>query len=118
MYANNRLLYIFKDDGIEIGQFKSIKDKVYHHINEYAIDYFKFMFLDMLSREAGKTLVDYKHKLDKIKLKRNNLELLLKLKYNFSREIVILTDIKEMISGINLREDLKIYMCTVIRWLS
>lgn len=87
LYANNRLLYIFKDDGIEIGQFKSIKDKVYHHINEYAIDSIKFMFLDMLSREAGKTLVDYKHKLDKIKLKRNNLELLLKLKYNFSREI-------------------------------
>lgn len=87
LYANNRLLYIFKDDGIEIGQFESIKDKVYHHIKEYAIDYFKFMFLDMLSREAGKTLVDYKHELDKIKLKRNNLELLLKLKYNFSKEI-------------------------------
>ena len=87
MYANNRLLYIFKDDGIEIGQFESIKDKVYHHIKEYAIDYFKFIFLDMLSREAGKALVDYKHELDKIKLKRNNLELLLKLKYNFSKEI-------------------------------
>lgn len=87
LYANNRLLYIFKDDGIEIGQFKSIKDRVYHHIKEYAIDYFKFMFLDMLSREAGKTLVVYKHKLDKIKLKRNNLESLLKLKYNLSMEI-------------------------------
>lgn len=87
LYANNRLLYIFKDDGIEIGKLKSIKDIVYHHIEEYAIDYFKFMFLDMLSRETGKTLVEYKHKLDKIKLKRNNLESLLKLKYNFSREI-------------------------------
>lgn len=41
----------------------------------------------MLSREAGKTLVEYKRKLDKIKLKRNNLESLLKLKYNFSMEI-------------------------------
>lgn len=74
LYASNRLIYIFKDDGIEIGQFESIKDRVYYHIKEYAIDYFKFMFLDMLSREAGKTLVEYKHKLDKIKLKRNNLE--------------------------------------------
>lgn len=80
LYASNRLIYIFKDDGIEIGQFESIKDRVYYHIKEYAIDYFKFMFLDMLSREAGKTLVEYKHKLDKIKLKRNNLESLLKLK--------------------------------------
>lgn len=87
LYASNRLIYIFKDDGIEIGQFESIKDRVYYHIKEYAIDYFKFMLLDMLSREAGKTLVEYKHKLDKIKLKRNNLESLLKLKYNFSMEI-------------------------------
>lgn len=87
LYASNRLIYIFKDDGIEIGQFESIKDRVYYHIKEYAIDYFKFMFLDMLSREAGKTLVEYKRKLDKIKLKRNNLESLLKLKYNFSMEI-------------------------------
>lgn len=84
---NNRLIYIFKDDGIEIGQFKSIKDRVYHHLKDHAIDYFKFMFLDMLSRKAGKTLVEYKHKLDKIKLKRNNLESLLKLKYHFSMEI-------------------------------
>lgn len=87
LYSNNRLLYIFKDDGIKIGQLKSIKDRVYHHIKEYALDYFKFIFLDMLSREAGKTLVEYKHKLDKIKLKRNNLESLLKLKYNLSMEI-------------------------------
>ena len=72
LYASNRLIYIFKDDGIEIGQFESIKDRVYYHIKEYAIDYFKFMFLDMLSREAGKTLVEYKHKLDKIKLKTIN----------------------------------------------
>lgn len=84
LYANNRLLYIFKDDGIEIGQLKSIKHRVYYHIKEYAIDYFKFMFLDILSREAGKTLVVYKHDLDNIKLKRRNLESLLKLKYNFS----------------------------------
>lgn len=85
--VNNRLLYIFKDDGIEIGQLKSIKDIIYHHIEKYAIDYFKFMFLDMLSRYAGKKLVEYKHKLDKIKLKRNNLESLLKLKYELSMEI-------------------------------
>lgn len=87
LYSSNRILYIFKDDGIEIGQFKSIKDVVHFHIKKYAIDYFKFMFLDMLSRETGKILVDYKHKLDKIKLKKNRLKSLLKLKYNLSVEI-------------------------------
>ena len=85
--SNNRIIYVFKDDDIEAGHLESIKDEVYFHIKEYAIEYFKFVFLDMLSREAGKTLVEYKHKLDKIKLKRNQLEMLLKLKYKLSMEI-------------------------------
>lgn len=84
---NNRLIYIFKDDKIEIGQLKSIKDTVYFHVKEYAIDYFKFMFLDILSRETGRILIEYKHKLDKIKLKKNHLNAILKLKYNLSLEI-------------------------------
>lgn len=87
LYSNNRIIYIFKDDGIEFGQLKSIKDEVYYHVDKYAIEYFKFIFLDMLSREAGKALVAYKHKLDKIKLRKNQLETLLKLKYKLSMEI-------------------------------
>ena len=87
LHSNNRIIYVFKDDGIEPGQLKSIKDEVYYHIKEYAIEYFKFVFLDMLSRETGKVLVAYKHKLDKIKLKKNQLEMLLKLKYKLSMEI-------------------------------
>lgn len=84
---NNRIIYIFKDDNIEMGQLKSIKDEVYYHIKEYAIEYFKFLFLDILSRETGKILISYKHKLDQIKLKRNHLNALLKLKYKLSMEI-------------------------------
>lgn len=84
---NNRIIYIFKDDDIEIGQILSVKDKVYFHLKDYANDYFRFEFLDILSREAGKTLIAYKHRLDKIKLKRNHLKELLKLKYNLSLEI-------------------------------
>lgn len=87
LYSNNRVIYIFKDDEIEPGQLKSIKDEVYFHIKEYAIEYFKFIFLDMLSREAGKALVKYKHKLDKIKLKKNQLKTLLKFQYMLSMDI-------------------------------
>ena len=86
-YSSNRIIYIFKDDDIEMGHFLSIKDDVYYHLKEYAVEYFKFLFLDILSREAGKTLIIYKHKLDKIKLKKNHLKALLKLKYNLSIEI-------------------------------
>ncbi len=84
---NNRIIYIFKDDDIEIGHLESIKDEVYFHLKDYANEYFSFEFLDILSREAGKTLIAYKHRLDKIKLKRNHLKELLKLKYNLSLEM-------------------------------
>lgn len=86
-YTNNRIIYIFKDDDIERGHFLSIKDDVYYHLKEYTVEYFKFLFLDILSREAGKTLIVYKHRLDKIKLKKNHLKALLKLKYDLSMEI-------------------------------
>ena len=84
---NNRMIYVIKDDDVEIGQFQSVKDEVYHHMREYSIDYFKIMFLRILAREAGKQLVVYRRKLDKIKLKRNQLNQLLKLKYNLSKNI-------------------------------
>lgn len=76
------------------------------------------MFLDMLSREAGKTLVEYKHKLDKIKLKRNNLELLLKLKYNFSMEIDDFNRYKRDDIWDKSKRDLLMCMRTVTRWLT
>ena len=85
--ANNRLIYIIKDDGIEAGQFKSVKDDVHFHLEDYAIEYFNILFLDILSRESGKIVVSYKHKLDKIKLRKNRLKSLLKLKYEFSLDI-------------------------------
>ena len=64
--SNNRLIYIFKDDDIEVGQLRSIKDHVYSHINEYANDYFLFKFLDILSIETGKVVIKYKHNLIKL----------------------------------------------------
>lgn len=84
---NNRMLYVIKDDYIEIGQLQSVKDEVYFHIKEYSIEYFKIMFLRILAREAGKQLVVYRRKLDNIKLKRNQLNQLLKLKYDLSKNI-------------------------------
>ncbi len=84
---NNRMLYVVKDDYIEIGQLQSVKDEVYFHIKEYSIEYFKIMFLRILAREAGKQLVVYRRKLDNIKLKRNQLNQLLKLKYDLSKNI-------------------------------
>ena len=84
---NNRMIYVIKDDDIEFGQLQSVKDEVYYHMRDYSLDYFKIMFLRILTREAGKQLVFYRRKLDKIKLKRNQLDQLLKLKYNLSKNI-------------------------------
>lgn len=84
---DNRLIYVVKDDDIEIGRFESVKDEVYYHLNEYAVEYFKILFLDILSRETGKIVVRYKQKLDKIKLHKNRLMSLLKLKYDLFLDI-------------------------------
>lgn len=84
---NNRLIYIFKDDGIDSNDLNSIQMKAYFHLQEYAKEYFKILFLYIFSKELGKIVVSYKHKLDKIGLRRNCLKSLLKLKYNFSLDI-------------------------------
>lgn len=83
----DRLMYIVKEDGAEIGQLESVKDYVYYHIKWYAREYFRFMFLDALSHMSAKVVVKYKGELDKIKLKKNKLKRLLKLRYSFEREI-------------------------------
>ena len=82
-----RLMYIINDDGIEAGKLESVKDEVYYHIEEYACEYFRFFFLSILSHDTGKKIVKYKHRLDKIKLKRNRLREVLKLRYFFERDM-------------------------------
>jgi hypothetical protein len=85
--TSSRLVYIIKDDGIMAGHMKSVKDKVHYHIEDYARGYFRFLFLKILARTAGKEIVHYKKQLDKIKLKKNKLNTLLKLRYEFERKI-------------------------------
>ena len=82
-----RLLYVIKDDDIEAGRFESVKDRVYCHIDNYSCDYFKFFFIRILSHETGKTVINIKHQLNRIKLKKNRFNTLLKLRYSFEREI-------------------------------
>lgn len=82
-----RIVYIIKDDGIDAGQLKSVKDKVYCHIEEYAREYFRFFFLRLLSFATGKKIVKYKHRLGRIRLKRNQLRNVLILRYAFERDI-------------------------------
>jgi len=83
----NRYIYMVKDDGIEEGQFKSVKDQVYFHMDDFSGEYFKFMFLRVLSQEAADILVSFKRRLDPIKLKKNRINKLLKLRYQFERQI-------------------------------
>lgn len=84
--SDRRLIYVIKDDGIEESRLRTVKDDVYVHIDQYAREYFRFLFLNILSKEAGKTVVFYKHKLDRVKLGKRRLKRLLKMKYQFSRD--------------------------------
>ena len=78
-----RILYIVKDDGIEAGHLESVKDKVYCHMDDCAQEYFRFLFLRIISNDVGKRIVEYKQQLDKIKLKKDGLKHVLKLRYSF-----------------------------------
>lgn len=101
--SDRRLIYIIKDDGIEVGQLKSVKDDAYFHINIYAREYFRFLFLNILSKETGKMIVFYKHRLDRVKLRKRRLKALLKLKYQFSRDT---DDFKRYMRDDNLEDSI------------
>lgn len=85
--SQKRLIYIVKDDNIEIGQLQSVKDEEYIHINEYACEYFRHMFASILAKQAEKDIIFQKHKMDRIKLKRRGLKDLLKTRYQLDRRL-------------------------------
>ena len=81
--TKGRILYIVKDDGLE-RKLDSVKDDVKYHLGKYSIYYFNILFLRLLTDEAERNTVNFKQQLDSIKLKKNKLLQLLKLKYKFS----------------------------------
>lgn len=108
--VSNRLIYLVQDDGIKQGNLESVKDMVSIHMNDYALEYYRILFLDLLLIDAGKIVVNYKKLLDKIKLKRNSLNSLFKLKYKFSVEMDLYNRyVREDDHNTNLRDLKKIY---------
>lgn len=85
--SQNRLIYIVKDDDIEAGQLLSIKDEVYFHMKEYACEYFRHMFVSILTDNAEKAIVDQKHRMERIRLRRRGLKELLKIRYELDRRL-------------------------------
>ena len=82
-YQKNRIMLVVKDDK-PWSEYLDYDDVIYEHMKKNAVDYFKFMFLSEFSKGTGKVIVSYKSQLDKIKLKKNKLKRLLKLRYEYS----------------------------------
>ena len=85
--TNSRLVYIIKEDGIKVDRWESVRSKVNYHIDEYAKEYFRFLFLRILECATSQKIIRYKKQLDKIKLNKDKLNVLIKLRYEFEREI-------------------------------
>lgn len=85
--SRDRVMYIIKGNDFDQKRLKSVKHKVDLHMEEFACEYFKFLFLVRLARNAGKVIIKYKRYLDKVKLERNQLKRMLKLRYNFELEM-------------------------------
>lgn len=83
------MLFIFHDEKMNIsGGYSDIGYQVVHNFcQSYLCDFFKIQFLDICNTYFSKELVQYKNKLNKIKLRKKRLHSLLKLRYVFERKI-------------------------------
>lgn len=84
---SQRLLYIANDVSQDKSSYITIKEEINWHLDECAREYFRFLMLYLVSIETGRIVIEYKHKLDRIKLQKNKLYELLKLRYNFEKDI-------------------------------
>lgn len=85
----NDLIYVVNSETLE-------RQSMYYSLDYQIIDSFSsslsselfaFMFLKALNQTVATTLIQHKSKLNKIKLKRNKLSQLLKLRYSFEKDL-------------------------------
>ena len=83
----DRLIYVVRDEEVTDDRLPPMIDIAYFHIQEFSGEYFRFLFFYILSSEMGKMLINYKHRLERIKLKKRGLKNLLKLRYSFEKSV-------------------------------
>jgi len=83
------MIFVYHDEKIALkGGFHDIAFQIIHvFYRNYSRYIFKFQFLDILNSHYSKALINYKHKLNKIKLKKSRIHNLLKLHYRFERDM-------------------------------
>ena len=88
-YKYSDMIYIYHDEklALESGFYSLGFQVVFEFTWDYSRDIFRFQFLDILNSHFSKELIWYKHKLNKIKLRKNRIHSLLKLHYRFERDM-------------------------------
>lgn len=86
-YSDMIFVYHDKKIALEAGFLDPSYQILHEFCWDYACDIFKFQFLDILNNYYSKALVNYKHLLNKIKLKKNRIHHLLRLHYKFERDM-------------------------------
>ena len=83
------LIYVYHDEKVplEAGIYSLNFQVVHFFYWDYSRDIFRFLFLEAFNNYFSKELIQYKHRLNKIKLKKNHLHSLLKLRYKFERDM-------------------------------
>ena len=87
--SSNEMFYIYNDKKIECeAGFHSVDyEVVYYFTRQYTHDVFRFVLLDSYNKLFGDELIKYRAKLNRIKLNKNKLSKVLKLRYRFERDI-------------------------------
>lgn len=83
------MIYIFNDQSIECkDEFGSVENEVvYYFTRQYTHCIFRFVLLESYNNLFGNKLIKYRAKLNKIKLNKNKLSRILKLRYRFEKDM-------------------------------
>ena len=84
---DSRIIYIYRKNTTSKSEYSSIEGEIYSFIHDYAIHIFKYMILNIFAKDAGKYIVEFKTKMDKISIRRNHLKVILKQNYMFEKHI-------------------------------
>lgn len=88
MDCHTDMVYIYNDEKVnKKDMYYSLPFQIIDSISdEYSVELFRFMFLDIMNTAFSRKFVSYKSRLANIKLKRSQLHKLLKVRYYFEQD--------------------------------
>jgi len=86
-YARNDIIFIYNNENYELKYYNTKDYEVVHTNKDWISALFCFLCLKTINLYTGQKIIKYRSKLNLIKLKKNKLKKLLRLRYEFEKEV-------------------------------